>query len=74
MKIPKRLLRDCLLVGDVSAQDGNIEMACGYTCPQCGFFKPVAEKRSKRIERGELSYRTGSKGQTVAYLALKDFE
>lgn len=74
MKIPKRLLRDCLLVGDVSAQDGKIEMSCGYTCPQCGYYKPVAEKRRQRIKNEEWTYRTGKRGQTVAYLLLKDYE
>jgi len=59
MIIPKRRLEDCLQAQDIREFGDFVSLDCIMDCSRCGFHKPVAEARRRRIKAGEWSYKNG---------------
>lgn len=71
MYVPKKELRDCMMIGDLSMQEGVVKIECGFYCAKCGHNRKVAEQRKRRIESGDFSFDTE---RGLYYLLLHDDE
>lgn len=68
MRIARKYLRDCLQNNDSTT--GSVDLQCGFTCERCGFYKPVAKQRQKRIQNNDFSVREDG----IKYLKIKKGE
>lgn len=72
MRVMKGALKDCTQLPDLEHMADVLSMPCRMDCGSCGFYRPVAAERLRRIRAHDWSFKRGTEtGKEIAYLQIK---